>query len=80
MNHHEVNRLVEWCSQNIIVLNVAKTKEMIMDFRRSSSTPKLPLFINGVEVEQVDCLKFLRINISKKVDWSVQLNENLKRG
>ena len=77
---NEVNRLVEWCSQNNLVLNVAKTKEMIIDFRRSSSTPKLPIFINGEEVEQVDCFKFLGIHISNKLDWSVQLKENLKKG
>ena len=77
---NEVNRLVEWCSQNNLVLNVAKTKEMIIDFRRSAPLLNFLFFINGEEVEQVDCFKFLGIHISNNLDWSVQLNENLKKG
>ena len=30
-------------------------------------------------MEQVDCFKFLGIHISNKLDWSVQLSENLKK-
>ena len=53
---------------------------MIIDFRLSSSTPKFPFFINGdQEVEQLECFKFLGIHISNKLDWSVQLSENLKK-
>ena len=31
----EVSKLVSWCNQNNLVLNVSKTKELIIDFRRA---------------------------------------------
>ena len=30
----EVERVVDWCTSNDLELNVAKTKEMIIDFRK----------------------------------------------
>ena len=30
---NEVSKLVQWCEDNSLVLNVKKTKEMIFDFR-----------------------------------------------
>ena len=36
----QVNKLINWCSENNLELNVNKTKEMIVDFRRNKS----PLF------------------------------------
>ncbi|KAF7646431.1 hypothetical protein LDENG_00188040, partial [Lucifuga dentata] len=37
----EVEQLVDWCNLNNLVLNVDKTKEIIVDFRRTqrSHTP-----------------------------------------
>ena len=35
----EVYRFVKWCEENYLILNVSKTKEMIIDFRRQKSTP-----------------------------------------
>ena len=29
----EVDRFVDWCEKNCLVLNAGKTKEMFMDFR-----------------------------------------------
>ena len=40
------------------MLNVAKTKELIVDFRKTVNTKK-PLVINGQAVEQVVEFKFL---------------------
>ncbi|PIK45610.1 hypothetical protein BSL78_17515 [Apostichopus japonicus] len=40
----EVNLLVNWCHDNNLTLNVDKTKELIVDFRRNKNT-KDPLII-----------------------------------
>ena len=30
----EVDRFVDWCEKNYLILNIGKTKEMIMNFRQ----------------------------------------------
>ena len=49
----EVKKLVQWCDQNNLDLNVTKTKEKINDTRTIQS-PIAPLLINGKAIEQVD--------------------------
>ena len=48
-----VVRFSSWCSNNFLHLNVSKTKEMCIDFRRNR-TVITPIVINGEPVEQVD--------------------------
>ena len=60
----EVQRLVGWCKNNNLVLNIFKTKELIIDFRRKK-TPIHPLFIDGAEVLQANSVKLLGSTISK---------------
>ena len=64
----EVQRLVGWCKNNNLVLNISKTKEMIIDFRKKK-TPIHPLVIDGTEVLQADSVKFLGSTISKDLSW-----------
>lgn len=45
----EVEQLTRWCGKNNLSLNVEETKEMIPDFRRSSSEHP-PVTINGIAV------------------------------
>ena len=64
----EVQRLSGWCKNNNLVLNMSKTKEMIIDFRKTK-TPIHPLFIDGAEDLQADSVKFLDSTISKDLSW-----------
>ena len=48
----EVQRLIGWCMDNNLELNILKTKEMIIDFSRKK-TQVCPPSINGVIVGQV---------------------------
>ncbi len=47
----EVSRLAGWCRDNNLSLNVEKTKEIVVDFRRVH-TQHAPLTINCGESEQ----------------------------
>ena len=38
----EVRALGVWCQENNLALNVNKTKEMIVDFRKQQGTPPYP--------------------------------------
>lgn len=75
----EVQHLVEWCSDNTLVLNTPKTKEIIVDFRRSRKTTHPPLHINGEEVESVNDIEFLGIHITKDLLWSLNISHLVKK-
>ena len=63
----EVGRVVDWCTNNDLDLNVAKMKEMIIDFRKNKTAmPPLPI---GEQVELVDSFKFLGTTIANTVKW-----------
>ena len=58
----EVERVVDWCTNNDLELNVAKTKETIIDFRKNK-TAMTPLAIRE-QVVLVESLKFLGTTIA----------------
>ncbi|KAI3363725.1 hypothetical protein L3Q82_001339 [Scortum barcoo] len=60
----EIQHLTQWCSNNNLVLNTSKTKEVIVDYRRSRRTEHAPLLIHGEAVERVNNIKFLGIHIT----------------
>lgn len=65
----EVHRLVTWCTGNNLSLNIGKTKELIIDFRKCSAEHR-PLSINGYPVERVHNFKFLGTLISDRLTWT----------
>ncbi len=56
----EVERLTSWCQDNCLSLNVSKTKELIVDFRKRQQQPYTPLMISGTPVERVSSFKYPR--------------------
>ena len=55
-----------WQNNNLY-LNVIKTKEMIVDYRKRR-TEHAPILINGAAVERVEHFKFL--GVTNKLSWS----------
>ena len=43
--HKQIENFVNWCDKNYLYLNVSKTKEMCIDFRKNKRCPK-PVYIN----------------------------------
>ncbi|KAA0724168.1 putative RNA-directed DNA polymerase from transposon BS [Triplophysa tibetana] len=54
----EVRHLATWCSDNNLLLNTSKTKEIIVDFRKAKGGTHDPIHINGMAVERVSSFKF----------------------
>lgn len=54
----EVLQLIKWCDINHLQLNVNKTKEIIVDFRKKHSS-HITLSINGSAVKFLKSTKFL---------------------
>lgn len=75
----EVQNLVRWCSVNNLALNTEKTKELIIDFRRSGKKDYTPVLIKGGRVEQVSSLKFLGIHIADHLTWTCNTTAILKK-
>ena len=57
------------CQDNNLSLNVRKTKEMIVDYRKRR-TEHTPILIYRAVVEQVESFKFLGVHINNKLEWS----------
>ncbi|XP_058241457.1 uncharacterized protein LOC131358028 isoform X2 [Hemibagrus wyckioides] len=66
----EVQHLTAWCKVNNLSLNVDKTKEMVVDFRRAKSEHS-PLNIDGSIVEIVKSTKFLGVHLAEDLTWSL---------
>uniref|UniRef100_A0A3B3I9A9 Reverse transcriptase domain-containing protein n=1 Tax=Oryzias latipes TaxID=8090 RepID=A0A3B3I9A9_ORYLA len=75
----EVQHLTGWCADNNLILNTSKTKEIIVDFRRTRKVAHTPLLINGEEVERVDHIKFLGIHITSDLTWSLHTSHLVKK-
>jgi hypothetical protein len=56
-----------WCQDNNLSLNVSKTKQLIVDYRKGRAE-HAPIHINTsrAEVEQVESFKFLGVHITKE--------------
>jgi hypothetical protein len=67
-----------WCQDNSLSLNVIKTKEMIVDYRKKR-TEHTPLIIDGAVVEQVESFKFLGVHTTNKLTWSKHTMTVMKR-
>ncbi|KAK3569656.1 hypothetical protein QTP86_002645 [Hemibagrus guttatus] len=66
----EVQRLTAWCKANNLSLNIEKTKNMVVDFRRAQSDHS-PLDINGSNVEIAKSTKFLNVHLAEDLTWSL---------
>lgn len=74
----EVERLTAYCRGNNLLLNTAKTKELIIDYRRKK-TDIPPLIISGDWVERVADFCFLGVHIGEGLTWSANSTELLKK-
>ncbi|XP_034095100.1 thymidine kinase, cytosolic isoform X2 [Gymnodraco acuticeps] len=64
----EVENLTSWCQDNNLHLNVSKTKELIVDYRKQQREGHAPIAINGTTVERVSSFRFLGVHITEEPD------------
>ncbi len=71
MKHHTERKWHNWLNgvgANNLSLNVSKTKQVVMDFRRNSVNHP-PLTIDSSTVERVSSTKFLGVHITEDLTW-----------
>ncbi|KAK3533333.1 hypothetical protein QTP70_017176, partial [Hemibagrus guttatus] len=72
-HRQELEQLAAWCSLNNLELNMLKTVEMIVDFRRT--TPALPpLTIMNSTVPTVESFRFLGTTIFQDLKWDTHID------
>ncbi len=75
----EVEIITSWCQDNCLSLNVSKTKELFVDFRKSQQRPYTPLMISWAPVERVSSFKYLGVNISENLTWTTHIQTQVKK-
>ncbi len=74
----EVKELAVWCSLNNLEINMLKTVEMIVDFRRKP--PALPpLTIMNSTVTTVESFRFLGTKISQDLKCDIHIDSIVKK-
>ena len=63
-----VDYFVQWCIDAYLHLNVTKTKDMCIDFRKTQQSPQNTV-INGDKVDFVQKYKYLGTFIDNKLTW-----------
>lgn len=64
---HRVDCFVAWCMKNHLLLNEAKTKEMVVDFGRTRTILNT-ISILGEELNLVEGYRYLGVHLDKRMD------------
>ena len=65
---HEMTLVSEWCTNNNLILNINKTKEVVFSNARDNPNPN-PVRLNNIEIEQVQEYKYLGTIINQKLKF-----------
>ncbi|KAI4892705.1 hypothetical protein NFI96_013467 [Prochilodus magdalenae] len=74
----KVSTLSGWCYHNNLSLNISKTKEMIVDYRKLQRSGHSPLYINGAEVVRVSSVRFLGVHLTDDLSWSLHTSKAVR--
>ena len=76
----ELSKVVKWVSDNKLVLNIGKTKSILLGSKHQlEENPKLDLFMNNIQIEQVYEVKLLGITIDNLMTWSKHIDNIVSR-
>ena len=67
------NQTLLWCTENNMKINTDKTKEMLINFSKSSININ-PIKFNDTELEQVKNTKLLGVIINNTLSWADHVN------
>ena len=64
---------------NKLTLNLNKTVCMLFSPKKSKRKEKIEININGVDIPQISCTKFLGVWIDDKLTWQIHANKILQK-
>ncbi|KAK3514234.1 hypothetical protein QTP70_010408 [Hemibagrus guttatus] len=74
----EIRNLENWWRNNLL-LNISKTKELIVNFRMKQERNYQTPVINESPVERVDGFRYLGVHITQDLSWSCHINTVVKK-
>ena len=74
----EVDCFVRYCNENYLKLNIVKTKELIIDFRKNKNNAD-NVVINNTCVERVSTYKYLGVVFDDKLKWGDHIDSLMKK-
>lgn len=74
----QIETFVLWCDTNYLNLNVKKTKELVIDFRKVKSE-NVPIVIKNECVDVVSSYKYLGIYVDDKLNFSENVHSVYKK-
>ena len=75
-----IYNFVEWSTHNNLHLNITKTKEIVVDYRRGRRrTQPTPISIGGTVVEMVTNHRYLGVQLDSKLDWKSHMEAVFKK-
>ena len=77
--HNEIELLLKWSNDNNPILNVGKTKELSVDYRKCRNL-KDSIIINGSAVKQVDIHKFLGLTVMNTLSCIQNTDKIITKG
>ncbi|KAK1804001.1 hypothetical protein P4O66_003762 [Electrophorus voltai] len=75
----EIKHLENWCQENNLILNISKTKELIVDCSKKQERHYQPVRISGTTLERVDSFRYLGVHISQDLSWFHHTNSLAKK-
>ena len=73
-----INQFVDQCDRDELYLNVSKTKEMIVDFRKDAD-PHDPIVIKGSEVDLVPQYDYLGTRVRCNLSWGAHISKQASK-
>lgn len=68
-----IDFLVDWCADHNLLLNASKTKEMVINFSKTTSVNS-PVLVKNSIIERVSSFKYLGVNFNNKLTWDTHFN------
>ena len=73
-----LNSIHEWTTSNHMLINSKKTKDMLLTFRKSPTTPD-SLHLGNCELERVNVFKLLGVWFQDDLRWNHHIEEVTKK-
>jgi hypothetical protein len=74
----EISKLAAWCSENFLLINTSKTKEMLFTNKQHNPDPPL-ITINDSNVLRVEEYKYLGTTLHHKLNFSTNTSNIVKK-